>query len=478
MRRRIYIQLMAVSGVAILATLLLVTAVYYEVFGRQVFEDLKTCTGFLSGLWTKDVYGYEDGEGDFHRGGPGDTEDFSWLKKATWGSGLRITLIRRDGEVIFDSAAQGEALGNHGDRAEVMDAFAGGEGRIVRNSPTFHKNTFYYALRLDADTVLRAAKEADSILGVFTGVLPMVLFLSLLLFALCMLLSHVLTRRLIAPIERLAGEEEFAGGKNAYRELRPFLQTIRKQHEDILQSARMRQEFTANVSHELKTPLASIQGYAELIENGMAGGEDAKRFAGEIGRSSKRLLALINDILRLSELDVQKGDLVREPVELSELAKTCVDMLWFNAKKHKVRLFFSGEECVILADRGMMEELLFNLVDNAIRYNKSGGQVYVKVGRENGQVLLTVEDTGIGIAAEHQERIFERFYRVDKSRSKSTGGTGLGLAIVRHIALCHHAQVKLTSSPGEGTKICVSFGALAQPGQEAAAIKEEGSFSE
>lgn len=464
MRRRIYIQLMAVSGVAIYATLLLVTAVYYEVFERQVFEDLKTCTGFLAGLWTQEADGRGNGEGTGGSSGLKDAGNFILPEQAIRGQGLRITLIVRGGEVVFDSAAQGEDLGNHGDRAEVMDAFARGEGKIVRNSPTFHKNTFYYALRLNPDMVLRAAKEADSILGVFTGVLPMVLFLSLLLFALCMLLAHILTRRLVAPIERLAGEAEFAGGEGAYREIRPFLQTIRKQHEDILQSARMRQEFTANVSHELKTPLASIQGYAELIENGMAEGEDAKRFAGEIGRSSKRLLALINDILRLSELDVQKGNLEREPVELSDLAKTCVDMLWFNAKKHGVKLRFSGEECVILADRGMMEELLFNLVDNAIRYNKSGGQVAVRVGEENGQVCLIVEDTGIGIAQEHQERIFERFYRVDKSRSKSTGGTGLGLAIVRHIALCHNARIQLVSRPGEGTRICVVFGEQAKWG--------------
>ena len=219
----------------------------------------------------------------------------------------------------------------------------------------------------------------------------------------------------------------------------------------------MRQEFTANVSHELKTPLASIQGYAELIENGMATGEDAKRFAGEIGRSSKRLLSLINDILRLSELDVWEGDLECEPVELSQLAKTCVDMLLLNAKKHGVALSFSGEESVVLADRGMMEELLYNLVDNAIRYNRRGGLVNVTVCMEGGRVRLCVEDTGIGIATEHQERIFERFYRVDKSRSKSTGGTGLGLAIVRHIAMCHNAQIQLFSKLGEGTKVCISF---------------------
>lgn len=443
MRRRIYLQLIAVAGTAILATLLLVTAVYYEVFEQQVFGDLALCARLLSGAEGEEITKLTE-------------NNDLWLEKEKESKKLRITLIDKEGRVLFDTAAKGE-INNHSDRAEIIEAFARGEGRIVRNSPTFHKNTFYFALRINENTVLRVAKEADSIFGVFKGVLPLVLFLSLLLFMLCMALAQILTRRFVAPVERLAKEPELAGDMDTYRELRPFIKTIREQHESILQNARMRQEFTANVSHELKTPLAAIQGYAELIENGMASGEDAARFAKKIGGSSKRLLALINDILRLSELDVQKGGQDCEALDLSALAKTCVEMLQLNAEKQGVGILFSGESHRILADRGMMEELLYNLVDNAIRYNRIGGQVFVSVDKTENEVCLAVKDTGIGIAEKHRERIFERFYRVDKSRSKSTGGTGLGLAIVRHIAVCHNARVELISKLGEGTKISVYF---------------------
>lgn len=442
MRRRIYIQLMAVAGVAIFMTLFLVTAVYYEVFERQVLEDLKNCTRLLAVAGRDEIEESIAGGMDFWAGG---------------GQDFRITLIEKDGTVRYDTAAKEAVLDNHSDRAEVVEAFEKGEGTMVRNSPTFHKNTFYFALRMDENTVLRAAKEADSIFGIFIGVLPMVLFLALLLFVLCMLLAHVLTRRLVEPVERLAKETEFSGEADTYRELQPFLQTIRSQRESLLRNARMRQDFTANVSHELKTPLASIQGYAELIENGMAKGEDAARFAGEIRRSSIRLLALINDILRLSELDEMQQGPECEPVELSALAGTCVEMLKLNAKQHGVSLEFSGGECVIEANRGMVEELLYNLVDNAIRYNRRGGKVFVAVEECGEQVCLSVKDTGIGISKEHQERIFERFYRVDKSRSRETGGTGLGLAIVRHIASCHGARIALESEQGKGTKIRVYF---------------------
>jgi two-component system phosphate regulon sensor histidine kinase PhoR len=222
----------------------------------------------------------------------------------------------------------------------------------------------------------------------------------------------------------------------------------------------MRQEFTANVSHELKTPLTSISGYSELIETGMAADEDVIRFAGEIHRSSNRLLTLINDIIRLSELDASPHgtDGGCDTVDLYDLAKDCVEMLSVSAKKHHVTMELCGESCVLRSDRRMMEELLYNLCDNAIRYNKEGGTVKVEAVQKENTIRLTVEDTGIGIPKEHQERIFERFYRVDKSRSKQTGGTGLGLAIVKHIVAKQGAKLELVSEEGEGTKITVLFG--------------------
>ncbi len=268
-----------------------------------------------------------------------------------------------------------------------------------------------------------------------------------------------MTRSLVAPIERMADRIDDIPQGGLYRELLPMMETIRRQHEEILKNARTRQEFTANVSHELKTPLTAISGYSELIEAGMTDQETTLRFAGEIHHSSRRLLTLINDIIRLSELDTAEEEPMEE-VDLLELAQSCVDMLQISAKKHQVTLELAGKPTPIRANKEMMEEVIYNLCDNAIRYNRAGGHVWVEArpGRQQSQeegslAVLAVRDTGIGIPAKHQERIFERFYRVDKSRSKSTGGTGLGLAIVKHIAALHGAALELESEEGVGTEI-------------------------
>ena len=219
----------------------------------------------------------------------------------------------------------------------------------------------------------------------------------------------------------------------------------------------MRQEFTANVSHELKTPLTSISGYAELIETGLAGEDNIQRFAAEIHRNAKRLLTLINDIIRLSELDADDMEVAFSDVDLYGLAETCVESLRLNAESHGIHIECSGKPCIVHGNNEMLEELLYNLSDNAIRYNRLGGKVQVIIEKENGFPVLIVKDTGIGIPKESQERVFERFYRVDKSRSKQTGGTGLGLAIVKHIVAQHHAKLRLRSEVGVGTEVSVTF---------------------
>jgi two-component system phosphate regulon sensor histidine kinase PhoR len=249
-----------------------------------------------------------------------------------------------------------------------------------------------------------------------------------------------------------------------YQELKPFAQTIWNQHENISQqlkelekSERIRQEFTANVSHELKTPLTSISGYAELIENGMTKTEDLSRFGSEIRKNATRLLHLINDILELSELDEADIDVVKEPVDLYEIAKKCVELLVLSARKHQVNLTLTGSKSIVNANKDMMEELINNLCDNAIRYNRPGGSVNVNIYKDGEFTKLVVKDTGIGIPKEHLERIFERFYRVDKSRSKETGGTGLGLAIVKHIVAKHGEQLHIESEVGVGTVITIEL---------------------
>ena len=294
-----------------------------------------------------------------------------------------------------------------------------------------------------------------------------------LLFFFCILMANYFTKNLVAPIEQMAENLSEPGTQAAYKELVPFMNKIRQQHEDILKSSQVRQEFTANVSHELKTPLTAISGYAELIEHGMSG-ENTERFASEIHKNAARLLTLINDIIQLSQLDGGKKDVEYRDLDLFPLARECVDMLQMNAQKQNVTIRVQGGEAPVFADKQLMEELIYNLCDNAIRYNKKDGTVTVTTGIENGHTFLSVKDTGIGISAEHQERVFERFYRVDKSRSKATGGTGLGLAIVKHIVAQHGAKLTLESEQSKGTEIRVEFSeALKQHELETAKQRQE-----
>lgn len=228
---------------------------------------------------------------------------------------------------------------------------------------------------------------------------------------------------------------------------------------DVTETAfaeRNRKEFTANVSHELKTPLQSIIGSAELLESGLVKPEDTGRFVGNIKTEATRLMALINDIIRLSQLD-EETELPTEPIDLYQVAGEAIEVLRSAAAKRQVSISLEGESCVIKGVRRYLYEIVYNLCDNAIRYNKDGGTVEITVKQENGKTVLTVRDTGIGIPPEHQGRIFERFYRVDKSHSKETGGTGLGLSIVKHAAACHGGTVKLDSAVDKGTTVTVAF---------------------
>ena len=287
--------------------------------------------------------------------------------------------------------------------------------------------------------------------------LPLILVVVAAMMGLCFALANLLTRRLLMPIEQMAAQPDRIAEVARYPELDPFVDTIQKQHEEILRSANMRVEFTANVSHELKTPLTSISGYAELIESGMADGAQGRRFAGEIRKSAQRLLTLINDIIQLSQMDSPDREPALEPVNLAPLAAAVLEQLKLSAEKAEVSLRLDARTAIVHADRQMMEELVYNICDNAIRYNVPGGSVRVQVIPLKENVILRVQDTGIGISKENQEHMFERFYRVDKSRSKATGGTGLGLAIVKHIAAKHNAQIDVESEPGRGTSISVTL---------------------
>lgn len=225
---------------------------------------------------------------------------------------------------------------------------------------------------------------------------------------------------------------------------------------DVQNAEQSRREFTANVSHELKTPLQSIIGSAELLENGLVKPEDTQRFIGNIRREATRLVLLIEDVIRLSHLD-EGVEMPREDVDILDIAEEIAGSLRLAAEEKQVTVEVSGEHCTFPGVRGLVFEIVQNLCGNAVKYNVPGGRVDVTVAKKGGRVILTVADTGIGIPPEHQSRVFERFYRVDKSHSRTSGGTGLGLSIVKHAAQYHNADIRLQSTPGKGTTITVSF---------------------
>lgn len=437
MKKRLNIQLISIAILSMLLTMFLILIVYYDLFQQQVMDELKSVARMMSSVENLTEYSVQDYHTNFDN--------------------LRITLLDENGNVVYDSDVDAQNLDNHAERPEISDAYEIGEGQAIRRSDTLSQNTFYYAILLDNGGILRVAKEARSIFSVFASSVPSLIFIAVSLTVVCTIVARFLTKSLMRPIEDMAKDVEHMGEVKTYSELEPFIQTINRQHEDIIKSAKLRQEFTANVSHELKTPLTVISGYSELIENGMANEEDTIRFSHEIHRNATRLLTLINDILRLSELDSGEQSLPFEDVDIYEVADNCISMLQMNAEKHNITLELHGQHTNVRANRQMLEEVLYNLCDNAIRYNEEGGKVDVSIKENDKHIILMVSDTGIGISEKDQKRIFERFYRVDKSRSKKTGGTGLGLAIVKHIVEQADAELHLDSTLGKGTTITILF---------------------
>ncbi len=448
MKRKINRRLMVTATLAIFSTLLLTVAVCYKLYKNQVLDDLRIYAKTMGYLICQST---EETEENIE-------SSFLGLREKMRGNNVRMTLIEKDGTVVYDTVAEAEKMENHSDRPEVQDAIRKGEGSIIRKSDTLEKSTYYCALMLEDRYILRVSRDAGSIYRVMDYAIPYIVVIVILLLLFCAVVSHYLAEGIIKPIKQIAENVDTIEGVEAYEEMRPYVDAIRNHHDDVIENARIRQEFTANVSHELKTPLTAISGYSELIEKGMVTQEaETKRFAGEIHKNANRLLTLINDVIRLSELDDSETEETFEAVDLWESADKCVNMLQMSAEKHGVSLVMEGEQVTIRANRQMVEEVLYNLCDNAIRYNREHGNVLVKVEAKEDTAVLIVKDTGIGIPAEHQERIFERFYRVDKSRSKSTGGTGLGLAIVKHILIKLNATITLVSEANIGTEITVTF---------------------
>jgi two-component system phosphate regulon sensor histidine kinase PhoR len=383
---------------------------------------------------------------------------------------LRITLIDSKGGILYDSDAEAVKMENHNNREEVIDAFAKGVGEDLRYSSTLQAKAFYFAKRLGDGNVLRLGMRQANLQQVFSKTIPYLIVLLAAIVVAAILIATGLSRVFISPLQKLVdqlGTPEWQNIENVYKEIDPLVNTIRKQDLELQLTieqlsnekqkiSHLKDEFTANASHELKTPLTSISGYAELIENGMAKPEDIKVFAGKIHKEAQRLQSIANDIITLSKLNNRET----EPFDLSEkinlwnLSHSCIEELILNANKKSIQLNLDGDQnAEIQGNSKLLFEMIFNLVDNAIRYTEQGGKVVVLVEPN----AIVVKDTGIGIPEECQPRIFERFYRVDKSRSKETGGTGLGLAIVKHIAEVLHATIHLNSTVGFGTEVRIEF---------------------
>ena len=548
MTKRIFRATLLVGVAVLIASLTLVMGVLYSYFGRVQESQLRDELSLAA-------VGVEQNGTDYLRKLRSDQ--------------YRITWLRADGAVLYDTQADAESMENHAQRQEVQQALATGEGESSRYSDTLLQKTVYYAKRLPDGTVLRL-----SAIRVTTGVLVLNMLQPILLvLAVALILSGVLAsrlaRRITEPLNRLDLEHPLEN--DTYEELAPLLRRMEHQRRQIdrqmdelrrrseefeqitgsmseglvlldeagvilsinpaarrlldaaencvgqdlltvdrdvalsdalrqaaeqghsefrgqrngreyqfdvtrIQSEgrtagtvllvfdvterafaeRNRREFTANVSHELKTPLQGIIGSAELLENGLVKQEDVPRFIGHIRSEAQRLVTLIGDIIRLSQLD-EGEPMPAEPVELLALAREAAESLQSAAAARNVTITVEGEPVELTGVRRLLYEIVFNLCDNAIKYNTDGGRVQVTVTKENETAAVTVRDTGIGIPPDQQDRVFERFYRVDKSHSKASGGTGLGLSIVKHAVQYHHGAIHLQSEVGKGTEIRVTF---------------------
>ena len=393
MEEKISYRLFLMGFLGLIFTAVLCIFVFHKAFTAQAWSALERETDLVRA-------GYEQ---------TGDPTQLS----AFVTDDLRVTLISQDGSVLFESATD-QPMENHLSRPEIYDA-----------------------------------------------TIPAIVLSCVALMLAAAVLAALLTKALVQPVLNMTEDLDHIQENVPYRELIPFAESI---HSDRIlreNNEKMRQEFTANVSHELKTPLTSISGYAELIETGIAKPEDVPDFGRKIHSEATRMIQLVNDILQLSKLDTvsETGDTpVMETVDLLEVAKECVERQKLNARRAYISLTYLGESAPVLGSRALLDELCQNLCDNAIRYNRPGGKVQIiTTCNRDGHCSLTVADNGIGIPREAQASVFERFYRVDKSRSKATGGTGLGLAIVKHIARIHSARIKLESQVDVGTTITVTF---------------------
>lgn len=368
----------------------------------------------------------------------------------------RVTWIDSDGSILYDSGYE-DISSNQGSHAEVREALESGEGRETRRSDSTGNPTMYYARLLEDGTVLRLDRPVSAVMYALIAVSP-VLWVFVLVLILSGILAFRAAKQIVTPINNIDLDSH---ANIPYPELAPLLDKIEEQkmmiQEEAGQREEMRREFSANVSHELKTPLTSISGFAELMATGDVSPDKVTEFSKDIYKESQRLISLINDIIKLSRLDEEADLPPKKDMDLHELLLRVADDLKPVAGKNNIFIDVKGEETHINGVDQLLYEMVYNLCDNAIKYNFPGGKVIMETLTDEKSTRLIVEDTGIGIPPEHQKRVFERFYRVDRSHSKEIGGTGLGLSIVKHGAMYHDAEVSMESTPGKGTRITITF---------------------
>lgn len=334
----------------------------------------------------------------------------------------RITWIDADGQVLFDNQYLSTELENHLEREEIIAALKYGYGFSQRYSDTMLKKMIYSSHKNPDGTVVRLAMPQSTIFALLWKMAVPIAIVLFILIATCVFISYKATKK--------AEQEE---------------------------NEAMRREFTANVSHELKTPLHVISGYAELIENGLTAPKDTEIFAKKIRNEALRMVQLIQDIITLSRLDESRENTAMCEVNLYQIATDVKDKLSLAAKKDNISIEIIGQQVIAKGIPNLLNSMMYNLCDNAIKYNHPHGTVIIEISEENSRPVFSVRDTGIGIPQSDYQRIFERFYRVEKSHSKTVGGTGLGLSIVKHAAKLHNAKIEVNSIVGEGTIITISF---------------------
>lgn len=548
MNKKIFLSSCLVAFTVLIISLAMSTGVLFNQFEKQVEQELKEESELIASV-------VEDA-------GVENIADYDFGSR-------RVTVIGKDGGVIFDSQADASKMGNHADREEFKEAVLYGTGMSSRYSDTLTQKNIYYAVKLSDGSVLRLSSPHSTIFAIISDLIGSICLIVLLALILSAILAIKLSESILKPINAL----DLVNPENnkTYDELAPLLTKINRQklvienqlHEakqkqkefklitdnmregllvidgnsDILtynaaaekllditdetslaalkiyrstqvidavdealkgnnsecqitqhsrqyslianpvfrdgeiigavivllditekaQREQLRREFTANVSHELKTPLTSIYGFAELMKDGDMKKEDMEDFAKSIYDETKHLITLVGDIIKLSALDEKSRFYEKEKVDLYALACETAERLKVDAAKKHVTVNVEGEKAEYVGVRQILTDIIYNLCENAIKYNRENGSVNVSVKENENNIVLKVKDTGIGIPQEHQERVFERFYRVDKSHSKEIGGTGLGLSIVKHGVMYHGGEISMESEPGKGTEITVTF---------------------